>query len=145
MHDIRIDELRSKRAAIDAQKRKELYEKFAITAAKYLSLEHNKNAGYIAVIPRSPAELITEGEALRHCVGKMGYDQRFAEERSIIIFIRSASKPQIPLVTVEYSPEKHKILQCHGESNTEPKQEVRDYIYKKWLPYANRQIKKILA
>ena len=60
-------------------------------------------------------------------------------------FIHSASAPQTPFVTVEYSPEKHKILQCHGDHNSEPEQEVKEYIYKKWLPYANRQIKKIAA
>ena len=145
MHDTRIEEFHHKKALIDEQKRKELYEKFAVISAKYLPLEHRKNPQFVAFIPKSPADLITEGEILHHCVGRMGYDQRFAEEKSIIIFIRSAQDPQTPFVTVEYSPEKHKILQCHGNNNTAPREEVREYIYKKWLPYANRKIKKIAA
>lgn len=145
MHDIRTKELARKKAALDEEKRRELYEKFAVAAAKYLPLEHKKNAQFVAFIPKSPADLITEGETLHHCVGRMGYDQRFAEEKSIIIFIRSALDPQTPFVTVEYSPEKHKILQCHGNNNTAPQNDVREYIYKKWLPYANRKIKKIAA
>lgn len=145
MHDIRTKELARKKAALDEEKRRELYEKFAVAAAKYLPLEHKKNAQFVAFIPKSPADLITEGETLHHCVGRMGYDQRFAEEKSIIIFIRSALDPQTPFVTVEYSSEKHKILQCHGNNNTAPQNDVREYIYKKWLPYANRKIKKIAA
>ena len=132
IHDMRIDELHRKRALLDEQKRKEL-------------LEHRKNTQYVAFIPQNPADLISEGDVLHHCVGKSGYDVKFAEEKTLIIFIRSASAPQTPFVTVEYSPEKHKILQCHGDHNSEPEQEVKEYIYKKWLPYANRQIKKIAA
>ena len=134
-----------KRALLDEQKRKELYEKFAAVAHKYILLEHRKNTQYVAFIPQNPADLISEGDVLHHCVGKSGYDLKFAEEKTLIIFIRSASAPQTPFVTVEYSPEKHKILQCHGDHNSEPEQEVKEYIYKKWLPYANRQIKKIAA
>ena len=145
LHDTRVEELARRRAVLDEKKRKELYERFAEVAAKYLPLEHNKNAQYAALLPKSPADLINEGAVLGHCVGRMGYDEKFAEEKTLIVFIRTSADPQKPLVTVEYSPEKQKILQCHGAHNGEPEKEVKDYIYKKWLPYANRQIKKIAA
>lgn len=37
------------------------------------------------------------------------------------------------------------ILQCYGENNKKPEKEILDYINKKWLPYANRKIKALVA
>lgn len=144
-HDIRIDEKHSKEAEEDKTKRKELYEKFAIVANKYLPLQKCGNTAFIVVIAKSPAELIQEGYALHHCVGKNGYDQKFIREETLIFFIRNAEQPNVPLVTVEYSLKTNKILQCYADHNQKPSQDITDYVNKKWLPYAKRQLKKIAA
>ena len=73
----------------------------------------------------------------------MNYDQKFAREESLIFFIRNISSPDIPFVTVEYSLEKHKILQRYGYHDTKPDTEVLDYVNNIWLPYANRKIRQI--
>lgn len=57
--------------------------------------------------------------------------------------IRNISSPDIPFVTVEYSLEKHKILQCYGYHDTKPDTKVLNYVNKIWLPYANRKVRKI--
>ena len=75
----------------------------------------------------------------------MNYDQRIAKEQSLIFFVRSAEEPERPFVTLEYSLEKHRVLQCHGKNNSKPSEEVLDYINNKWLPYANRKIKQLAA
>ncbi len=142
-HDIRIDEYRSAKALKDEQKRKEFYDKFAAVANKYLNLEYNDKSAYMSIIAKKPSELITEGEALDHCVGRMNYDQKFAREETLIFFIRNISSPDIPFVTVEYSLEKHKILQCYGYHDTKPDDGVIEFVNKKWLPYANRKVRKI--
>ena len=142
-HDIRIDEYRSARALKDEQERKEFYDKFAAVANKYLGLEYDKKSVYIAIIAKKPSELTTEGEALDHCVGRMNYDRKFVREETLIFFIRNISSPDIPFVTVEYSLEKHKILQCYGYHDTKPDTEVLNYVNKIWLPYANRNLRKI--
>lgn len=144
-HDIRADEYNSLKAKIDAEKRKALYEKFAAVAEKYLSLQHAKRSAFICVIARSPADLIREGEALHHCVGRMNYDQRMVREESLIFFVRAKDSPDIPLVTLEYSPRSHKVLQCYGEHDHKPSEDVLHYVNKIWLPYANRTIKQIAA
>ena len=97
------------------------------------------------MIARSPADLIHEGEVLHHCVGRMSYDQRFVREESLIFFIRTKEKPDTPLVTLEYSPHSHKVLQCYGEHDHKPSEDVLHYVNKIWLPYANRTIKKLAA
>ena len=144
-HDIRIDEMRSKKAEEDKVKRKELYDKFALVADKYLPLQKSENSVYIVLIAKSPAELVQEGNALHHCVGSYGYDQKFIREETLIFFIRNAEQPDVPLVTVEYSLKSKKILQCYADHNTTPNQEITDYVNKKWLPHAKRQLKKIAA
>lgn len=142
-HDIRIDEYHSKRAEIDARKRKELYDRFASVAEKYIKMQHSKSTGFVAIIAKSPAELIREGETLGHCVGRMGYDQKFAREETLIFFIRDKHAPDVPLVTVEYSPSQKKVLQCYAKGNKTPTEAIQDYVRKIWLPYANRQLRKI--
>lgn len=142
-HDIRIDEFNSKRAEIDARKKKELLEKFTMVASKYLGLERNLKGAYITIIAKSPTELVYEGEQLNHCVGKMGYDQRFAREESLIFFIRNKDNPDVPFVTIEYSIKNKSILQCYGYKDSKPAEDVLNYVNKIWLPYANRKIKKV--
>lgn len=142
-HDIRSDEYKTAKAMRDAEKRREFYEKFAVVAEKYIALQHDKKKAYICIIAKSPQDLVKEGDALDHCVGRMGYDQKMVREESLIFFIRSKESPDVPLVTVEYSVKNKKILQCYGYHDTKPEPAILDYVQKTWLPYANRTIKKI--
>ena len=143
-HDIRIDQYHTKKAEKDAKERKELYQKFANVANKYLSLERLiVKEDYVCIIAKSPQQLIYEGKKLNHCVGQMNYDQKFAREESLIFFIRNRLFPNTPLVTLEYSLKNHKILQCFGEHDTKPSDEILEFVNKKWLPYANRKLRQI--
>lgn len=142
-HDVRIDEYATAKALKDEEERKELYEKFKVVAEKYLPLQDEKKGEFIAIIAKSPADLIREGDALSHCVGRMNYDQKFIREETLIFFIRSRECPDEPFVTVEYSIEKKKVLQCYGKGDTNPIDTVKHYVNDIWLPYANRALKKI--
>lgn len=144
-HDIRIDEYATLKAEQDAIKRKELYEKFAKVAEKYLPLQRDMKEGFVCILAKSPAELVREGDYLHHCVGKYGYDQKFTREESLIFFVRSKEDLATPFVTLEYSLSKHTILQCYGLNNQKPEPCVMDFVENKWLPYANRKLKKIVA
>ena len=141
-HDIRIDEYHSAKADADEKERKKFYQKFAEIAEKYLPLQRG-GENYVAIIAKSPKDLMFEGEKLNHCVGRMNYDQKFVREESLIFFIRNKEEPDIPFVTVEYSLENHKVLQCYGKSDTKPEEKVLNFVNKIWLPYANRKLKKI--
>ena len=144
-HDMRIDQYATARAEADRKAKQELYEKFARIAEKYLSLEHDKRSAFICIIARSPADLIREGEILHHCVGRMNYDMRVIREQSLIFFIRSKDRPDVPFVTVAYSLQSHKVLQCYGEHDHRPGDDVLHYVNKVWLPYANKTLKKLAA
>lgn len=145
LHDRRIDEMNAIKERADREKRAELYKKFAEVAEKYLSLQNCKLGAYAVLIAKSPKDLIYEGEKLIHCVGKSGYEQQMVEEKTLIFFIRSVEQPDIPFVTVEYSLESNKVLQCYGYKSEKPEEPVLDFVNKVWLPYANRTIKKLCA
>ena len=142
-HDIRIDECASQKTVIDRRKRIKLFKEFRTVAQKYLSLQFNENANFAVLIAQSPAELVNEGKKLKHCVGKMGYDQRFAREENLIFFIRKANDPTKPYVTVEYSIKRKSVLQCYGYNDKMPKQQVLDFVNKQWLPFANKRLTEI--
>lgn len=144
-HDIRIDQYYSLIAQEEAEMRKEMEQKFAQIVLKYLSLEYTKQNDYITIIAHTANDLVKEGEKLHHCVGRMGYDQKMIRGETLIFFIRLKDKPNKPLVTLEYSPTKKKILQCYGKNNTKPSDEILDFVNNHWLPYANRKIRKIAA
>lgn len=144
-HDIRIDEYHTARAEADAKEKAKLYEQFAIVAAKYLPLQRTKVEDYLILIARSPQELVNEGNCLHHCVGHMGYDQKFVREETLIFFVRNYNAPNTPFVTLEYSIKSKKILQCYGDKDTKPSDAVLNFVNQKWLPFANRKIKKLIA
>lgn len=144
-HDIRTDEYATKKALDDEQKRKELYERFGLVANKYLPLQKQNGREYVAIIAKSPSDLIREGNTLHHCVGRMGYDQKFVREETLIFFIRIKSAVSTPFVTVEYSLSLHKILQCYADHNSRPDDNALHFINKIWLPYANKQLRQLTA
>jgi conserved domain protein (fragment) len=144
-HNIRIQQYSKAKAIAEAKNKPELMKKFAEVAEKYLPLQHNKRSAFICVIPKSIADLIHEGEMLHHCVGRMDYNERFAQEESLIFFVRTKEHPDQPLVTLEYSLQTHKVLQCHANRNAQPNDDILHYINKVWLPYANKTLKQIAA
>ncbi len=144
-HDIRIDQYASLKAKEEATKKKEMEQKFGEIVAKYLGLEYSKQDVFITKIAHAPSDLVYEGEILKHCVGSMGYDQKMMRGETLIFFVRTKEEPEKPLVTVEYSPSKKKILQCYGINDTKPSDDILNYVNNQWLPYANRKVKKLVA
>ena len=144
-HDIRIDEYQTKKALEDEKKRKKLYKDFRNIAKKYNFLERNLKDNFIVIIARSPKDLKFEGAMLNHCVGSMNYDQKFVREESLIFFIRNKAEPNTPFVTMEYSLQNKRILQCYGYKDSKPSDEVLNFANNIWLPYANRRLNRIAA
>ena len=141
-HDIRTLEYTSKKAEEEEQKQNRIAEGVKQMAAKYGFLETG-NDDYTVVIAKSKKELTIEGEYLHHCVGRMGYDAKIAEGRSLIFFLRLVDEPSIPYVTIEYDLQKHRVAQFHAVNNNAPAQPVRDYIEKVWAPTITRQLKQM--
>jgi len=141
-HDIRIDQYHTAKILADEVNRPVLYAQFAAVAEKYAALQ--KNDVYTVIIAQSPAELMREGEALLHCVGMLSYTEKVTQEKSLIFFVRDRNNPDTPFVTVEYSPKSKKVLQCYGYKSLPPNDTVKDFVHKVWLPFANKEMKKLL-
>ncbi len=142
-HNVRIDEMHTKQAEIDKEKQIKFCENFSIVANKYETLQINLKDNFVVIIAKSPSELVHEGDFLHHCVGKMGYDQKFVREESLIFFVRYKDNIETPFVTLEYSLKNHKILQCYANYNRKPEEQVLQFVNNVWLPYANRKLRKI--
>lgn len=144
-HRIRTDQYKTKKDMENREKRKEIFENFAVVAGKYHNLEKTQKCPYVVIIAKTPDELEVEGKILDHCVGSMNYSEKFIREETLIFFIRKKNDISTPFVTMEYSLDKKQILQCYGKSDSRPAMEVLDFVNKKWLPYANEQLKQIAA
>lgn len=137
MHDLRVDEYSSAVAAAELEKKKELDNKFNEVAKKYIPFEQDGKK-YAIVMPRHISDLIVEGSKLSHCVGKMGYDVKMAEERSVIVFVRTTENKTEPFVTVEFKD--GRVLQCYGEHDSRPAEDVIKFA-ETWVKRVNKQIK----
>lgn len=116
MHDLRIAEYESVMAKEDAEKEKILAENFEKKAQKAKRFEW-EDGTYVAIIPSQIQELAAEGNALHHCVGRMGYDKKMADGQIVIVFIRTLLDRAKPLVTIEYNLKRKRVEQAHGVHN----------------------------
>lgn len=140
MHDLRIDEWESAKAKQEKKEKRQMYADFKKKAESLKDLEI-ENGKYCLIIPGSIQDLKKEGNALHHCVGKMGYDKKMIEGRCIIGFIRIKGSEDKPFVTCEYSPERKKVVQCYGHHDSKPEAEALEFA-DKWALYINRKAKK---
>lgn len=110
-------------------------------ADRFSFLSEFKADGYCIFVASLKDELIDEGFALHHCVGRMDYDRRQADGRSVICFLRRESAPDVPYVTVEVKvSDRLSVNQCYGDRDRVVP-EVEGFV-KDWMKYANEQIMK---
>ena len=88
------------------------------------------------ILPTKTNDFIKEGEALHHCVGKMGYNEKMAKGTSLILFVRKVEAPEKPYVTMEYDAKAKRILQIYGDHDSKPEQSCLDLINNEWLNIA---------
>lgn len=138
----RVEAERNEKDLARASQRNERYFGFIRIAEKYRSLQQAYSA-FVIVLASEPADLVKEGIALHHCVGHMNYDEKFANEQSLIFFLRKADAPDEPFFTMEYSIRQKKILQCYGNHNIAPSEEIKSFLNNIWLPYANKTVQQI--
>ena len=126
----------------EEKKHAELTEKMKQQAEKFAFLSSFKDNSYCVIVAKSKFDLINEGEKLHHCVGRMDYDKRQAEGKSIICFIRKNDDIETPFATAEIKiGNSLTVNQCYGDRDrTVP--EVEDFV-SAWLKYSNKQYRKL--
>lgn len=143
MHDDYTAQYAEYKHDVELKKSLQLSEKMLGTAERFSFLGAFKNGLYSVVVARSKNDLINEGERLHHCVGRMDYDRRQADETSVICFIRKNEEPETPFVTAEVkiSETKLTVNQCYGD-NDRVVPEVDGFV-DSWMRFSNREYKKI--
>ena len=71
-------------------------------------------------------ELISEGGALSHCVGR--YGGSYARGETVILLVRKIDDPDKPYFTVEVRPGAKEVFQTHGRHNRPPDETVAEFI-----------------
>ena len=99
-------------AAISAVKNKASDDKLKILYDKRLKMLANDGT-HLIEMPKSSADITREGSYLHHCVG--GYVNRVANGETAIYFLRQASAPNTPWLTVEVR--NNSCIQIHGSCN----------------------------
>lgn len=91
--------------------------------------EDKKSDPYIVTIPSIPNDLVNEGAELHHCVGS--YVKDVTNGTKMICFLREASAPDVPLVTLEVNPKTNTLVQYRGSCNRALSNEELKWV-KKW-------------
>lgn len=121
----------------------ELKEKMQKTAEKFAFLASYSADGLCVFVATSKADLIAEGSSLSHCVGRMDYDHRQADGKSVICFVRKVDDPTTPFVTVEVKINEKtlSVNQCYGYRDSVPEPEVRSFV-DSWIKESNKTYRK---
>lgn len=80
--------------------------------------------GLMVLPPKTPAEVVEEGNVLHHCVG--GYAKRVANGECIILFVRREDSPDTPFYTMELRGDA--VIQVRGERNGTATTEVNRFV-----------------
>ena len=106
----------------DVQMRRD-FEAVYRRVSNQLDFQHN---GMKIIYPSTPEDIVTEGNALHHCVG--GYVDRVAKKECMILFLRRCEDVTVPYYTIEVRSKQ--VAQVRGMSNGEATPEVKDFIAK---------------
>ncbi len=140
MHEVRTDEYAVLKMKRDKEKNKKLWQDFE-TVSTANDKYRWECESHVIVMPHTIEDLINEGKALSHCVGKMGYEKKVIDGRSLIGFFRTKDNPDKSYCTVELDGKTASIKQAHTKGNLTPNATERAFI-EQWSLFVKEQMKK---
>lgn len=141
MHDLRIDEYDVLKMKKDKEKNKKLWQDFETVSNKNDKYRWECES-YVVIMPHTIEDLRKEGKALNHCVGKMGYEKKVIDGRSLIGFFRAKDNPDKAFITVELDGKTASIKQAHTKGNGTPKANEQVFI-EQWASFVKEQMKSL--
>lgn len=121
---------------LNTMKRKITHEGFKVQAKKLAYMEMSLS-GFSFILPKTPDDLIQEGEKLHHCVGGSGYIGKHGRGESTIIFVRKNTNLKKSYFTIEYANKK--IIQIQGKRNREKVPPELKQVVDLWLKEVERK------
>ena len=110
--------------ALDVKRTAEQEKAIADSFEEWQRLYQYKGKDLMVIPPHSSKELIDEGTALRHCVGR--YVKRVAQRECVILFVRKVAEPGKSLCTVEVRD--GQVVQTRGFDNEDPPAKIKAFI-----------------
>ena len=110
--------------ALDVKCTAEQEKAIADSFEEWQRLYQYKGKDLMVIPPHSSKELIDEGTALRHCVGR--YVKRVAQRECVILFVRKVAEPDKSLCTVEVRD--GRVVQTRGFDNEDPPAKIKAFI-----------------
>lgn len=101
-----------------------------------------KGKDYMIIVPNKLIDIMTEGQALHHCVGATDrYFDRIMQRETYICFLRKTSDPKIPFYTIEVEPG-GTIRQHRGMYDEEPGiKEIKPFL-REWQKEIRKRMSK---
>ena len=118
---------------------REAFKQTCDTYAMYQDMPGTTGCAYCMILPFDPQDLVNEGTALQHCVGRAGYDSKVVNKKSLITFLRLSDDPETPYVTCEINLMDWSLKQCYGSQDSKPAKEVLDYA-KAWVERTKKAV-----
>lgn len=104
-HDELVELLHNKELAIQAGEIAEKYPHVDDICKALKGKYEYANDTYLVLAPTCIEEIIAEGRALSHCVGKSDrYFERIENHEAYVLFLRKAAEPDKPYYTLEIEP-----------------------------------------
>lgn len=99
-----------------------------------------ENAEYKIIVPRQLTDIMSEGNALHHCVGSTDrYFERIRDQETYICFLRRQEEPELPYYTIEVEPG-GTIRQHRGMYDEEPNiEEIRGFL-REWQKVLKKRL-----
>lgn len=110
---------------------REVNERFPMIKKNYRNLRkkyYYEDEEFMIRPARDAGEIVMEGRVLHHCVGGDSYLKKHNDGKSMILFLRNKTDPEIPYITVEIS-ETLDIRQWYGARDKKPDEKRMQ----KWL------------
>lgn len=136
MHDLRCAEYESQKVSLEKESNDKFICEFRKASHRLKCFEF-RGDDYSVIIPEVPEELRLEGNALQHCVGRMGYDVKMAQGKTFIAFIRRSENPCEPFVTAEVDCKTLTLRQCYGIRDSRPDDNVTAFV-NAWVEWVKR-------
>lgn len=112
---------------LNEERNAEVSKKISIVANEWSWLERRRGT-YRFVLPRSVADLSSEGVAMKNCLTEFNYAKKISDGKSVIVFVRRKSALKKAFVAVEYSPERGIVMQCYGANNSPVSKKVSVFV-----------------
>lgn len=127
----------------NSAKCKNANKKYLKVVDKFLPLEYHDNE-YSIIVPKNVEAFLQEATMQSNCVFANKYYERMSNGKCIILFMRKNNDLEHSFVTIELDMD-FKVRQCYGKHNSNPGDDIRNYVSNLALQYKQKNILQLQA